>query len=153
MTAVTKFYLELLVKLRDIRRVASNEGPMKNKFAWRESPKWGGWISLDSMEEPKRGGQFFKKKLVWVLINSCINWTSLWRLCIQNHIKPSITVKRSSIGYIKRYSSSSPRPITNQRNSIRYNCQKICSWNQKKARFLKAINKPINYLKKPLKSF
>ena len=29
---------------------------------------------------------------------------------------------------IKGYSSSSPRPVKSRGNSIRYNCQKLCSW-------------------------
>ena len=29
--------------------------------------------------------------------------------------------------YIKRYSSSSPRPVKSPSDSIRYSCQKICS--------------------------
>ena len=32
-----------------------------------------------------------------------------------------------SLGYIKNHSSSSPRTIKNPTNSVRYNCQKICS--------------------------
>ena len=33
-----------------------------------------------------------------------------------------------SLGYIKYYSSSNPRPVKCSSNSIRHNCQKIYSW-------------------------
>ena len=103
-----------------------------------------------------------------------------WRLPIQNHLILSITEKRrnntkyltinsirlkfvkktsmpnpvKSLGYIKCYSSSSPRPVKSPSNSIRYNCHKICSWSRrpktiletrKKATFLYRINNPIIY--------
>ena len=105
------------------------------------------------------------------LRNSSINWIFLWWLPIQSIPKPFITEKRqnkakyltwnsiklkfvkktsmpnyiNSLGYIKCYSSSSPRPVKNHSNFIRCNCQKICSWSRrpkdilkirKKARFL-----------------
>ena len=64
------------------------------------------------------------------------------------------------LGYIKCYSSSSPRPVKGTSNSIRQNCQNICCWLKrhktlleisKKAWFLKVINNPIIY--KLLKDF
>ena len=36
-----------------------------------------------------------------------------------------------SLGYIKCYSLSSPRPIKSPSNSIRYNCHKTCSWSKR----------------------
>ena len=51
-----------------------------------------------------------------------------------NSIRPKFAKKVSipnpikSLGYIKCQSSSGPRPIKSLFNSIRYNCQKICSW-------------------------
>ena len=42
-----------------------------------------------------------------------------------------------SLGYIKCYSSSSPRPVKSSSNSIRYNCQKICSWSRRPKTILK----------------
>ena len=59
-----------------------------------------------------------------------------------------------NLGYIKYYSWSSSRPVKNFSNSIRYNCQKICSWLRrskaileirKKVKFLQVINNPIIY--------
>ena len=59
-----------------------------------------------------------------------------------------------SLGYIKCYSSSSPRPVKSPSNSIRYNCKKICSGSRrpkpileirKKAKFLWVINNCIIY--------
>ena len=114
------------------------------------------------------------------LRNCSINWIFLWRLRIKNHLKPSITEKRrnkakyliwhsirvkflkktsmpnpvKSFGYIKCYSSSSPKSVKSPSNSIRYNCQKICSWSRrpktvleirKKISFLYVINNPIIY--------
>ena len=58
-----------------------------------------------------------------------------------------------SLGYIMGHSSSSPKPIKSPRNSIRYNCQKIC-WSRKpetimeiktEAKFLEVINKLFVY--------
>ena len=59
-----------------------------------------------------------------------------------------------SLGYIKYHNSNKPRPIKNSGNSVRYNCQRICSWLRKpktmlkirkEVLFLKVINKPIIY--------
>ena len=113
--------------------------------------------------------------------NSSINWILLSpRLLIQNHSKLSITEKRKnkakyltrnsttlklvkanmpntvkSLGYIKCYSSSSPRPVKSHSTTIRYNCQKIYSWSRRpkttleirnqKATFLLDINNSIIY--------
>ena len=111
---------------------------------------------------------------------SNINWIFLWRLLIQNHLKLSVTEKRrnkakyltwnsirlkfvkktskpnsgKSFEYIMCYSSGSPRSVKSPSNSIRYNCQKICSWSsrpktileiRKRAIFLLVINNPIIY--------
>ena len=64
-----------------------------------------------------------------------------------------------SLGCIKWYSFSSPRPVKSPGNSIRYNCQKICSRLRrpktllkiKRFTFLQMINNPIIY--KFLKDF
>ena len=63
------------------------------------------------------------------------------------------------LGYIKCYSFSSPRPVKSPGNSIRYNCQKICSRLRrpktlleiKRVTFLQMINNRIIY--KFLKDF
>ena len=63
--------------------------------------------------------------------------------------KTSMSNSFESLGYIKCYSSSSPRPFKCPSNSIRYNCQKICNWSgrpkttleiRKKVTFLHVIN-------------
>ena len=112
------------------------------------------------------------------LRNFNINWIFLLRLLIQNHLKLPITEKRrnqancltwnsirpefmkkssmpnsaESLGYIKCYSSSSPRPVKSCSNFIRHNCQKISSWSRRpkmileikeKATFRSVIN---NYI-------
>ena len=99
---------------------------------------------------------------------------------IQNHLKSSISEKRRSKAkyltwnsirfkfvrkasisdpvkepwYIKCYSLIIPRPVKSPSNSIRCNCQKICSWSRrpkmimkirKKATFLLVINSSIIY--------
>ena len=114
------------------------------------------------------------------LRKSSIKWISFWQLPFQNRLKLSITEKRrnkvkyvnwssimlkfvkktsmqnpvKSLGYIKCYSLSSPRPVKSPSNSISYNCQRICSWSRrpknileikKKATFLYVINNPIIY--------
>ena len=107
------------------------------------------------------------------LRNSSINWIFLWRLPMQNHLKLCITKTRNkakyltrnsiwfkfvkktsmpnpvkSLGCIKCSSSSSPWFVKNPSKSIRYNCQKICSWPitileiRKKVTFLLVINNP-----------
>ena len=88
------------------------------------------------------------------LRNSSVKWIFLGRLPIQNHLKLIITEKRrnmakyltwnsirlksvkktttpnsvKSLGYIKCYSSSSPRPVKSPSNSIKHKCLKIYSW-------------------------
>ena len=85
------------------------------------------------------------------------NWIFLWRLPIQNNLKPSNTEKRRNkvkyliwmsirlksvkktsrpnpvkgLGYIKFYSSKSPGLVKMPGNSIRYNSQRICSWSRR----------------------
>ena len=49
------------------------------------------------------------------------------------------------LGYINCYSSSSPRPAKSSCNSIRYNCQKICSWSKRLKAILK-IRKKATFL-------
>ena len=94
--------------------------------------------------------------------NSSINCIFLWRLTIQNHLKPAFTEKRrnkakyltwnstrvkfvkktsmpnpvKSLGYIKCYSSSSPRCVKSPSNSIRCNCERICSWSRRPKKML-----------------
>ena len=91
------------------------------------------------------------------LRDSSINWIFWWRLPTQNLPKSSLTEERrnkakyltwnsirlkfvkntsmpitvKSLGYIKYYSSSSPRPVKFLSNSIRWNCQNICSWSRR----------------------
>ena len=43
--------------------------------------------------------------------------------------------KAKSLGYIKYYSSSSPRTVKSPSNSFRNNCEKICSWSGKRLHF------------------
>ena len=88
------------------------------------------------------------------LRNTSINWIFLWRIPIQIHLKSSITELRrnkakylarnsirlnfakttsmlnpvKSIRCIKCYSWSSPKSFKIPSNSIRYKCQRICSW-------------------------
>ena len=104
----------------------------------------------------------------------------MWRLPIQSHLKQSNTEKRrikakyltltsirlrfvkntsmpnlvKSLGNIKCYSSSSPRPVKSPSISTRYNCLKICNWFRrpknilaitKKTTFLLVINNCIIY--------
>ena len=45
--------------------------------------------------------------------------------------KTSMPNPAKSLGYIKCHSSSSPRPVKSSSNSIRYNCDKICSWSRR----------------------
>ena len=60
--------------------------------------------------------------------------TGLWEKKTWNSTRPKFVKKTSmlnsveSLGYIKCSSSRSPRPVKRPSNSIRYNCQKICSW-------------------------
>ena len=45
--------------------------------------------------------------------------------------KASMSKPVKSLGYIKCHSSSSPRSVKSPTNSIRYNCEKICSWSRR----------------------
>ena len=44
-----------------------------------------------------------------------------------------------SLGDIKCHSWSSPRSVKSPRNSIRYNCEKICCWSRRPRRVLKKV--------------
>ena len=79
--------------------------------------------------------------------------TFTWNFIRFEFVKKTSKPKQvKSLGYIKCYNSNSPRPIESPSNSIRYNCQKICSWMttretilevRKEIIFLEVINKPI----------
>ena len=43
----------------------------------------------------------------------------------------SMPQRMESLGYIRCHSSSSSKPINSPSNSIRYNCQKVCSWSRR----------------------
>ena len=45
-----------------------------------------------------------------------------------------------SLGYIECHSSSSPRPVKNPGNSIRYNCEKISNWSWRPKTILEIRN-------------
>ena len=81
-----------------------------------------------------------------------LSWVISWKYKFVK--KTSMPTSVESLGYIKCYSSSSPRPVKSPSNSIRQNCQKICGWSwrpktilqiRKKATFLYMINNPITY--------
>ena len=74
--------------------------------------------------------------------------------CLEFVKNSSIPNRVESLAYSKCYSSSSPRPVKSPSNSIRYNCEKICSWSRrpktiqeirKKATFLSVVNNSIIY--------
>ena len=54
----------------------------------------------------------------------------------------SIPNPAKSLGYIKCYSSSSPRSAKSPSNSIRRNCQKICSWLRRSKTILEMAKRP-----------
>ena len=84
--------------------------------------------------------------------------TTWSRLLLRNgKIRPNLTwnstrlefVKKNSMpnpvktfGYSKCYSSSSPRPVKISINSVRYNCQMICSWLRRPKTILGITEKP-----------
>ena len=82
------------------------------------------------------------------LRNSNINWIFLWGLPILNPLKLSNTKKRKlpnpvkCIGYIKCYSLSRPIPVKSPSNSIRYNCNKICSGPRRPKTILEIRKRP-----------
>ena len=58
-----------------------------------------------------------------------------------------------NLRYIKCYSLSKPKSIKNLRNSIRYHCQKICSWSRRPETILQ-IRKKVTFLEEiNIKSF
>ena len=68
--------------------------------------------------------------------------------------KTSMPNAVKTLGFVKCYSSSSPKCVKSPGNSIRYNCQKISSWSRrpktileirKKTTFFEMINNPIIY--------
>ena len=56
--------------------------------------------------------------------------------------KTSISNPVKSLGYIKCYSSSSPRPVKSPSNSIRYNGKKVCSSSRRPKTILKSEKGP-----------
>ena len=76
----------------------------------------------------------------------CLTWNSIRLQFVK---KTSMLNPAKSLGYIKCHSSSSPRPVESPSNSIRYNCEKICSWSRKPKTILeirkKATKRPIIY--------
>ena len=59
--------------------------------------------------------------------------------------KTSMPNPVESFGYIKCYCSIRPRPVESPGNSIRYNCQKICSWSKEileRSKFCSNMLKP-----------
>ena len=61
--------------------------------------------------------------LLWKEEIKPIIWTFGKKTSMSNPVK--------RLGYIHCYSSSSPRPVKNPSNSIRYNCKKICNWSRR----------------------
>ena len=102
----------------------------------------------------------FASKITWshlllrkkeIRPNKYLTWNSI-RLKFVKKIGMLNSVK--SLGYITCHSSSSPGPVKNPSNFIRYICEKICSWSRrpktileirKKATFHLVINNPIIY--------
>ena len=87
-----------------------------------------------------------KRNMAKYLTWNFIRLTFVKKTCVPNPVK--------SLGYIKCYFSSSPRPVKSPSNSIRYNCEKTCSWSRrpktmleirKKTTFLEVINNSIIY--------
>ena len=56
--------------------------------------------------------------------------------------KTSMPNPVKGLGYIKCYSSSSPRPVKSPSSSIRYNCQTICSWSRRPKTILEIRKRP-----------
>ena len=55
-------------------------------------------------------------------------WNSIRRKFMK---KTGSTNSVENLGYIRCYSSSSPRPVKSLSNSVTHNCQKICSWSRR----------------------
>ena len=71
-----------------------------------------------------------------------MTWNSIRLMVVK---KTSMPNSVESLWYIKCYSSSSPRPVKNPSNSIRQNCQKICSWSRRPKTILE-IRKKVTFL-------
>ena len=111
--------------------------PALTTYPWEDFPSR--TICKPSITEKRRNKA---KYLTWNSIRS------------KSEKKTSMPNPVKSLGYIKCHSSSSPRPVERPSNSIRYNCQKICTWSRrtktileirKKAAVLHMINNPIIY--------
>ena len=70
-----------------------------------------------------------KDEIRWRIWSDEIRWnkvTYLTKVCEKDqYAKPCL---KPWINQVLHYSLSNPRPIRIPSNSIRYNCQKICSW-------------------------
>ena len=56
-----------------------------------------------------------------------LTWISIIIKFVKNTSMPNLV---KSLGYIKHYSSSNPRPVKSPSSSTRYYCQNICSWSE-----------------------
>ena len=57
-----------------------------------------------------------------------LTWNSMRLTFVKKTSMPNLA---KSLGYIKRYGSSSPRPVKSPSNSIRYSCKNIYSWSRR----------------------
>ena len=71
--------------------------------------------------------------------NIYLTWNSIKLKFVK---KTSMPNSIESLGYIKCYSSSSPRPVKSPSNSIRCNCKKISSWSRKPKNIWKLEKRP-----------
>ena len=64
-----------------------------------------------------------------------------WNSSRLKFVKKTSMLNCRSLGYIRCYSSSSPRPVKRPSNFTRCNCQKFCSWSRRPKTLLKIRKK------------
>ena len=95
------------------------------KSAGPRMEPWGTPASLvkTSLPEPLEAVYYWgKKKKGQISDLNSIRLSFVKKTSMPNPVK--------SLRYIKCYSSSTPRPVKSPSNSIRYNCENICSWQE-----------------------
>ena len=155
--------MEIMQQLQSNLEENVNPTILKDDFSSRIDPPIFTLIAPVLLDRSDETSWFFPAFFQWtnngVLGNSSINWIFLWKFPIQNHPKirgkakyltwnsiwrlkfvkkTSMPNPVKSLGYIKHYSSSSPRPDKSPRNSIKYNWQKICSWSRRPKTYWKS---------------
>ena len=75
------------------------------------------------------------------ILSSYNHWSLRQLYMVTTTVTKGMPNSVKTLGYIKCHSSS-PRPVKSPNNSIRYNCEKICSWSEDLKPYWKSEKRP-----------